>query len=86
MVQKGKFSAAAVLLVRTLKNVDFLKRPKNNGVQIMDIQGFCSTYTNPTFGRPTIPTLRDVPTLPRRGAGPEASDLPLALLILLLNK
>jgi hypothetical protein len=44
MVQNGKFSAAASLLVRTLKNVDL-----------------------PTFGIPTIPTFRFVPTRPMSG-------------------
>jgi len=44
MVQKGKFSAATALLVRTLKKVDF-----------------------PTFGTPTMPTFRFVPTRPIRG-------------------
>jgi len=44
MVQNGKFSAAASLLVRTLKNVDL-----------------------PTFGIPTIPTFKFVPTRPMSG-------------------
>jgi len=44
MVQKGKFSAAAWLLVRTLKKVDF-----------------------PTFGIPTIPIFKLVPTRPISG-------------------
>lgn len=44
MVQKGKFSAAMELLVRTLKKVDF-----------------------PTFGTPTMPTRKLVPTRPIRG-------------------
>lgn len=43
-MQKGKFSAAAWLLVRTLKKVDF-----------------------PTFGMPTIPTFKLVPTRPISG-------------------
>lgn len=44
MVQNGKFSAGAELLVITLKNVDF-----------------------PTFGTPTIPAFRLVPTRPISG-------------------
>lgn len=44
MVQKGKFSAAAWLLVRTLKKVDF-----------------------PTFGIPTMPIFKLVPTRPMSG-------------------
>ena len=44
MVQKGKFSAGASLLVKMLKNVDL-----------------------PTFGSPTIPTFKLVPTRPISG-------------------
>lgn len=44
IVQKGKFSAGAELLVITLKKVDF-----------------------PTFGTPTIPQRKFVPTLPIKG-------------------
>lgn len=43
-MQKGKFSAGAADLVRTLKKVDF-----------------------PTFGTPTIPTFKFVPTRPISG-------------------
>lgn len=77
MVQNGKFSAGARLFVRTLKKVDFLHW--NNSSLIIFLYVPQNTY--PTLGRPTIPTLSDVPTLPNNGVGPSATSLALALLI-----
>lgn len=57
IVQNGKFSAGTWLLVRILKNVDFLNYIRRN-----------FKATNPTFGRPTTPHLRLVPILPSKTA------------------
>lgn len=80
MVQKGKFSAAAWLLVRTLKKVDFLcvDRLTDQSGQMLTNRGtregttWASTdnkprqqITYPTLGSPTMPIFKLVPTLPK---------------------
>lgn len=82
IVQNGKFSAAAWLLVSTLKNVDFLWWTWT-GVSVKAQHLFIHTthiwiltywtcirpimHTYPTLGRPTIPIFREVPNLPIKG-------------------
>jgi hypothetical protein len=62
-VQKGKFSAGTLDLVRILKNVDFLENKINSKLR------FAKLSTNPAFGNPTIPIFRLVPTRPINGFG-----------------
>lgn len=75
IVQNGKFSAAAWLLVSTLKNVDFLWWFKareghvnscwvtQNTQRVPPSTNYASS-TYPTLGNPTIPILREVPNRP----------------------
>ena len=84
IVQNGKFSAAAELFVRTLKNVDFLKNEKaihqrlvlvdqtkdmRSHVRFSALVPKLLPHSYPTFGKPTIPHLSEVPNLPINGAG-----------------
>ena len=80
IVQKGKFSAAAwLLLVNTLKKVDWGKlMVQHKKIIIHIVTGFIWEYltfemgikyctrTLPTLGSPTMPTFRFVPIRPMR--------------------
>lgn len=74
IVQNGKFSAAAWLLVSTLKKVDFLQRTASGKPLVMShnthtlqISTLYGTRTYPTLGNPTIPIFREVPNRPING-------------------
>lgn len=74
-MQNGKFSAAAALLVKTLKKVDFLKidvdkqQTHDQAKKNIDLLHARIQLTYPTFGSPTIPHFSDVPNLPIKGVG-----------------